>query len=161
MLAFRAVPFCPLGDNPRHPSSSTYLPKGGRSPMSCGFRASVPCRVRPGTKWECEDKIRGGGQNGNAGTISGIPPAPLFLHVPPKARCHAAPGHLFLVMYGGDKSEGTNQRGQIRGDKSEGAKWTQKNHIETVQKQNKNRGRSFPPVPCLMYHRAHHTSHAQ
>ena len=46
----------------------------------------------------------------------GQSPASLFLHVPPKARCRAASGHLSPVAYG------RGQNGSA-GTKSEGTKW--------------------------------------
>ena len=51
----RASPFVPLGT-----ASGVPLPlRTSQSPMPCGFQASVPCGVRPGTKWECGDKSEG------------------------------------------------------------------------------------------------------
>ena len=88
---FRAYPFVPPGTI----SGTPLPPRTSQSPMPCGFRASVPCRVRPGTKWGCGDKSEG-----------------------TKWECgDKSEGTKWEC---GDKSDGTNQRGQIRGDKSEG-----------------------------------------
>ena len=89
---FRAYPFVPPGDNPRHPSfpRTSQSAAGARCHAASGHLS--PVVYGRGTKWGCGDKSEGTkweGGDKSEGT---------------KWEC-------------GDKSEGTNQRGQIRGDK--------------------------------------------